>query len=157
MSHEFDTPPTICMSYTPSGDIPRNNYLTIPVAVAKFCVPVQLSSQALLDKWTCRDFEESEESCKFAIQREELKSFSNIAVLAELGGSLPSQRGVDPNPRGQIFACALEINNRVKEVIARVELSPADQRGPVQCRITVRSVQAVLSKAIISNLLDVLI
>lgn len=149
----FNVSPTICVSYTPSGDLPSNHYISLPIAVAKFCLPTRSS----LDKWSSREFVESEQSCRFTVAREELKFFTSVVSLAEFGGSFTPQRAMDPNPRGQILAACLDMSNQATDVFVRVELSPADQRGPLQCRVTVRSPQAVLSKAVMSNILDVLI
>lgn len=62
-------------------------------------------------------------------------------------------RGVDPNPRGQVFAAIVTGD---KEIVARLELTPADHRGPPMIRVTVRSASLSLSKSVVSSLIDVL-
>ena len=158
----FDTAtvgPTVCVSYTAPASIPTNTYLPVPIPVLKFVSPVRPSIEALLAKWSSAEFAESECVTQFAVQREELKSFASLSSLGEIGGSLMAQRGVDPNTRGQVFAGALPAgqHGNVKEVILRIELSPADARGPVLARVTVRSPSITLSKSVLTTALDVLV
>ena len=149
--------PTVCLSYTPSGSIPVNRYLTVPIPVLKFLSPVRPSVDQILTKWN--EFKDNEVSIQFKIQRDELKNFSNVLSIGEIGGNLMSQRGIDPNPRGQVFAGALPAGSHgsVKEVITRIELSDVQgMSGPVMMRITVRSYSISLSKSIANTLIDVL-
>jgi hypothetical protein len=104
------------------------------------------------------EFEQNEVCVKFNVRRDDLKSFSQIVNVGACGGSLMAQPAIDPNPRGQIYAGALPAGKHgaVKEVIARVELTPPDHRGPMMMRITVRSPALLLSKSVATSLMDVL-
>ena len=148
--------PIFCVSYSPSGDVPKNCYLQLPLHVVKFLRPVVPDTESLLNKWM--ECEQNEVCVKFNVRRDDLKSFSQIANVGGCGGSLMAQRAIDPNPRGQIFAGALPAGKHgaVKEVIVRVELTPPDHRGPMMMRITVRSPALLLSKSVATSLMDVL-
>ena len=148
--------PIFCVSYSPSGDVPKNCYLQLPLHLVKFLRPVLPDTESLLNKWM--EFEQNEVCVKFNVRRDDLKSFSQIVNVGACGGSLMAQRAIDPNPRGQIYAGALPAGKHgaVKEVIARVELTPPDHRGPMMMRITVRSPALLLSKSVATSLMDVL-
>jgi hypothetical protein len=147
--------PNICVSYQHGGEIPKNHYMHIPLHVAKFLRPVKPDAEALLAKWN--DFVNSEVTIKVAANNE-LQAFSSLIPLGELGGCMLAQRGIDPYPRGMVFAGALPAGQHgpVKEVIARLELTPIDLRGPPMIRITVRSPQLLLSKSVISSLISII-
>ena len=148
--------PQLCVSYVQSGSVPTNKYISLPLCVLKFVAPVRPSIDQLVTKWN--QFADNEVSFKFRIARDDLNSIASICVVGEMGGNLFSQRGVDPNPRGQIFAGALPAgpHGAVKEVITRLELSAPDQRGPAMLRVTLRSPLATLSKSIMTSVLDIL-
>lgn len=143
--------PTICVTYTQPGDVPKSVYVAVPLHAIKFASPVAPDASALLNRWTA--LADNEEARQVRAEREDVKSFSNIVTLGQLGGSLMPIRGVDPNPRGQVFAAIVTGD---KEIVARLELTPADHRGPPMIRVTVRSASLSLSKSVVSSLIDVL-
>ena len=124
----------------------------IPLHVAKFLRPVKPDAEALLAKWN--EFIDNEVRIKVPANNE-LQAFSSLMGVGEMGGCMLAQRGIDPYPRGMVFAGALPAGQHgpVKEVIARLELTPIDQRGPAMIRITVRSPQLLLSKSVMSSLI----
>jgi len=142
--------PVVCVSYQPGGDLPKNNYLTIPVEVFSFVQPVRPETDQLLSKW--REFADNEICVKLPITNEQFKAFGEVVSVVECGGLLAVQRGIDPNPRGQISAGALGKHGNIKEVVVRVELTPADHRGPPMIRLTARTPTPTMSKAIVTCL-----
>jgi hypothetical protein len=144
-----DMVPTVCVSYTASGDLPKNIYLGLPLEFVKFVRPTSPDTESLLSKWA--QFENDELCVKFPFLEKDKFVFSEIANMVECGGCLMPQRGLDPNPRGQILAGIY--GNDAKEIIVRVELTPPDHRGPPMIRLTVRSPLLTLSKSILNSLL----
>ena len=138
--------PSVCLSYLPSDGIPLNQYLAVPVVAVKLLSPVRPSAEAWLAKWA--EFEACEEVGKFATNT----TMSQIVTEGELGGNLFHQRGVDPNPRGAVFAGALPAGKHggVKEVLVRIELAPG------QVRLSVRSPLITLSRSVASTVAGII-
>jgi hypothetical protein len=145
--------PKVCLSYVNPDGLPKSSYVDVPVVHTRFISPLSPSVSALTEKW--KEYAQNEVQYVMTVTRDELKTFSTITNLGELGGSLRYQRGVDPNPRGALFAGAWGAgkHGNLQEVISRVELSPSSWAGPTKCRVTVRSPTNALSDSIARSLL----
>ena len=142
----FDFAPVVSLSYLPSDGIPINRNISLPIVMAKLLTPVRPAGNMLVSKWD--DFSNSEIVWKWS-----QGNIASLVSLGELGGNLFYQRGIDPNPRGLVFAGALP-GNPVQEVIVRIEQTPSDQ--PPMVRVTVRSPSISLSKSIATTMTQIL-
>eukprot|EP00929_Paragymnodinium_shiwhaense_P038169 TRINITY_DN20220_c0_g1_i3.p1 TRINITY_DN20220_c0_g1~~TRINITY_DN20220_c0_g1_i3.p1 ORF type:complete len:555 (+),score=124.29 TRINITY_DN20220_c0_g1_i3:1399-3063(+) len=141
--------------------------LRLPLSIALFLAPCQLSSGEFQELWTSSDFVQAEVACVFPVSPIFSQPGGNFYYTKglELGGSLCIIDGISDHPDdvtlcgrmqpASLVRCGGASSTAEPEILVRAELgSPAGDR--TACRLTVRSASYLVSRGVYQVLLDVL-
>lgn len=154
----FEDCPQAELSYLLPDNLCCRALLRLPLTVARFMVPSELTPARFMELWSSPQFAQAEVTFVCAVRRTFLEAGGLFLYLRclELGGILRPLSGLDESARSVVLVSLYPQRGKTSaEVLVRAELGdPHGDEGA--CRLTVRSAAYLVNRGLAHVLLDAL-